>query len=1038
MAKGFPSNFTHLRVHSTYSFLGSTATVEDLVSRAAAAGFTRLALTDSNALYGAVAFSKACEQAGIQPILGMVVDVNSQGVVSVEGLEEPGQLVMLATGLEGYRSLCRLTTLLQASPERESRIARGLGWDDLRSNTTGLICLTGGRKGWIERYVRSGDQKLAHQIVGRLADVFSDGLYLSVELHQATEEEVGRDIISIGSSLGVPSVAVQPIFSIEPGDQSRLRLLAAIDRNCQVDQVPATALPSWGDPQVGVHWLDPDEMDARFANFPELLEIAGGVARSCSPALPRGDPIWPVLKLPEGKSPDDALAEAANQGLEEKFGSEPSAKSLERLKTELESIKHHGFAPLFLIVADIVRFAREADLPVGTRGSVANSLVAYCAGITVVDPLEHNLPFERFLNPARKDLPDIDLDFCSRRRDEVLEYVRTTYGSDKVALVATVSTMRPRSAVRETAKAFGLTEAEIGELARLVPRGFRRQVTLEDVLNRVADAQLQEVVRRAFSIVGQPHHLSLHPGGVVITPGELTDVVPLQWSPKGFRITQFGHLDVEAVGLPKLDLLGIRALTVLADAVDLVREHHNPDFRLEQIPYDDEPTGNLLAGGESIGVFQCESFGALRTLRRIKARTIRDLAVANAFFRPGPMMGGMAQSFYRRFRGEEEVTFLHPSLEPILGMTRGIIVFQEQILSISRDIAGFSWEEADRVRRGIKRLDSSYLKEIGEQFIRGCMRIAPDGHGLSRAEAEKLWEQVSAFSGFGFNQGHATAYAHVSFRSAYMKAHWPEAFLCARLADRGGYHHPAVYLAEAMRLGICIRPPHVNRSGAKFTLTYEDEGEGRFPCLWMGLDQVRDLRQDTIAAILEAREIEPFQHLRNLMMRVNFQTKEILHLVQSGGLDGLGETRAAMLAEAEGIKASGSEGQMAFGFASQAIPPESLAETMGWEMRILGQPVSVHPLDLLDVIPDHVPLAELKEHEGRRSSTVGVRIPGWTGGGGFYFGDRDTFVLVQADESIRIPKAWEPVYLTGMWKTDGMDTYWFQAERFRTLPIQED
>jgi DNA-directed DNA polymerase III PolC len=967
----------------------------------------------------------------------MILTVNSRGVVSEHGTGDPSQLVMLATGPEGYRSLCRLTSQLQASPERETRIAMGLNWDELRSNTTGLICLTGGRKGWIERRIRMEDQKGAHQIAGRLADVFGENLYLSVELHKSEDEAIAREVVSIGKSLGVPVAAVQPVYSTEPGDNARLRLLAAIDQNCPVDQVPEAALPSSGDPQVAVHWLSGDEMTARFINFPELLENAGRIARACHPSLPRGDPIWPILKLTEGKTPDAVLAEAANQGLQERYGPTPSVKSIERLERELESIKHHGFAPLFIIVADIVRFAREADLPVGTRGSVANSLVAYCAGITVVDPLEHNLPFERFLNPARKDLPDIDLDFCSRRRDEVLEYVRTTYGGDKVALVATVSTMRPRSALRETAKAYGFSEQEVNELARLVPRGFRRQVAMEDVISRVNDVHVQEVVRRAFSIVGQPHHLSLHPGGVVITPGELTDVVPLQWSPKGFRITQFGHLDVEAIGLPKLDLLGIRALTVLSDAVDLVRQHHDPNFQLDQIPYDDGPTGDLLANGESIGVFQCESFGALRTLRRIKARTIRDLAVANAFFRPGPMMGGMARSFYRRFRGEEEVTFLHPSLELILGVTRGIIVFQEQILSISREIAGFSWEEADRVRRGIKKLDASYLKEIGEQFIRGCMRVPPDGHGLSRAEAENLWEQVSAFSGFGFNQGHATAYAHVSFRSAYMKAHWPEAFLCARLADRGGYHHPAVYIAEAMRLGICIRPPHVNHSGAKFTLTYETNDEGAFPCLWMGLDQVRDLRQVTIGAIVEEREHGSFHDLRDLMKRVSFQSKEILHLIQSGGLDGLGDSRAAMLAEAEGIKASGSESQMTFGFASQPVPQESAAMAMAWEKRILGQSVSVHPLDLNEDVPDHVPLGELSKHEGRRISAVGVRLPGWTGGGSFYFGNRKTFVLVQVDESMRMPKVWDPVLLTGRWKTDGMDTYWFQAERFRVLPMSK-
>jgi DNA polymerase III alpha subunit len=309
------------------------------------------------------------------------------------------------------------------------------------------------------------------------------------------------------------------------------------------------------------------------------------------------------------------------------------------------------------------------------------------------------------------------------------------------------------------------------------------------------------------------------------------------------------------------------------------------------------------------------------------------------------------------------------------------------------------------------------------------------GHAFSRQQAENLWEQVSAFSGFGFNQGHATAYAHVSFRSAYMKAHWPEAFLCARLADRGGYHHPAVYIAEAMRLGICIRPPDINRSGARFTLTYEGDGEQKRACLWMGLDQVRDLRRSAIRSIIQERDKEPFKDLRDLVMRVSFQTKELLHLIQCGGLDGLGESRAEMLTEAQGIRAAGSERQMTLGFASESTTPESAAQALAWETRILGQAISVHPLDLISPLPDHLPLRELSEHEGKRVSAVGVRLPGWTGGGGFYFGDRDTFVLAQSDDSIRLPGAWKPMNIIGRWQTDGMDTFWLQVESIRMLSV---
>jgi DNA-directed DNA polymerase III PolC len=474
---------------------------------------------------------------------------------------------------------------------------------------------------------------------------------------------------------------------------------------------------------------------------------------------------------------------------------------------------------------------------------VANSLVAYCVGITTVDPIEHDLLFERFLNPARSSLPDIDLDFCSVRRDEVLEYVRRTYGPERMALVATISTLRLRSALRETAKAYGIDEKTADRLVRQLPDDWhpdprrRTRQTLETALAAVEDVRLHPVIRDAFGLLRQPDHLSVHPGGVVITPGPLTDYAPVQWAPKGFLITQFDHGDVEAIGLPKIDLLGIRALTVLADAAALVRRWYDPDFRLAEAPMDDPETGAMIEQGATIGVFQCESSGAQRTLRQLKARTVQDLAIANAFFKPGPALGGMAQHFVRRYRGEEPVRYLHPALEPILRRTKGVLIFQEQILRIARDIAGLSWAEADRLRKGMSKFQGDEIRALRERFVQGCQRPAPDGPGLSTTQAATLWEQVEPFAGYGFNQGHATAYADVSYRSAYLKAHWPAAFLAARLANWGGFHHPAIYIAEARRLGIAVRPPHVNFSDGEFTfvefrgfdmsLAERARGEGR-------------------------------------------------------------------------------------------------------------------------------------------------------------------------------------------------------------------
>ncbi len=691
-------------------------------------------------------------------------------------------------------------------------------------------------------------------------------------------------------------------------------------------------------------------------------------------------------------------------------------------------------------MADAVRYAREQTIPVSTRGSVANSLVAYCLGITTVDPIEHDLLFERFLNPARANPPDIDLDFCSRRRDEVLNYIRQKYGPDRVALVATVNTLQPKSAIRETAKAYGLDEAAMARLAANIPRGWhpdprrREEITLEKIQEGL-DEREKEAAAAAFPLFGQPHHLSVHPGGVVITPGPLTDILPVQWTVKGFLITQFDHQDVEALGLVKLDLLGIRALTVIARATELIRRWHDPAFDPDTIPDHDAETAAMIRVGDTVGVFQCESTGAQRTLRQLQASSIHDLAVANAFFKPGPAMGGMARHFIHRYRGVEPVTFLHPALEPILGKTQGILLFQEQILRVAREIAGLSWAEADHLRRGMSKFQSKEMAAMHEAFVAGCQR--PGGPGFTPQQAEILWEQIMPFAGYGFNQGHATAYANVSYRSAYLKAHYPAEFLCARLADEGGFHHPAMYIAEAQRLGMTVRPPHINFSRYRFNLTWE----GEQPVLWMGLGQVRDLRHKSVAAITQERSRLPFTSLRDLLNRVELQKKEVTHLIQCGALDRLGPSRAALLADWEKVDRGGSAGQMAFVFHDAVVAyEESVEERLAWEKRLLGWPVSVTPLDSLrDRLGKAVPLSQLAQKNGQKVVIAGYRLPGWTGGDGFYLGDGQSYVVVKPDRAMKVrqssrsPKPWQVVGVRGRVVTDEWGDHWFAAEAIHPI-----
>jgi len=995
---------------------------------------SHLAITDTNVLYGAVAFSQACQRMAIQPIIGMTLTVRLPSLPEADST--PDQLVLLATGAEGYRSLCRLSSALQAYPNREELVRAGLAWDALKEQRAGLICIAGGRRSRLERWLRAGQNKSAGSYISRLAGLFEEQLYLALELHTTADEAIARQVSTLGNRFGLPIVAVQPIFCLDPADRPRLRLLAAIDHNCPLDATPVTALPDGGDPTIDLHWLSPTEMAERFAAFPHALATTQAIADQCKPALPDGRPIWPVLKLPAGVSPNAHLATLARDGLVQHYGDGDDGLVTARLNQELTIITKAGYAPFFLLVADLVRYAREQSIPVSTRGSVANSLVAYCIGITTVDPIEHDLLFERFLNPERTSPPDIDLDFCSVRRDEVIAYVRRTYGEDRVAMVATVSTMRPRSAVGETAKAYGLAEEEAKTLIKLLPDSWhpdpRRRVNsaLEAILEKVDDPRHREIIAAAYGIIGQPHHLSIHPGGLVVTPGPLTDITPVQWTPKGLLITQFDHNAVETLGLPKVDLLGIRALTVLAEATKLVNQHYDPDFRLETIPLHDTETATLLATGNTVGVFQCESTGARRTLRQLKVSNIQDLAIANAFFKPGPATGGMAATFIRRYRSEEEVAYLHPALEPLLGATKGVLIFQEQVLSVAHELAGLSWLEADSLRKGMSKFQPEAMEQMRTRFVEGCQRPAPIGPAFTLEQATTLWEQVRAFAGYGFNQGHATAYADVSYRSAWLKTYYPAAFLAARLANYGGFHHPAIYIAEAQRLGIIVQPPHINHSSRHFTLTFPEKPRCN-PVLWMGLEQVRSLRHSTLAALLSQRKTHPFISLADLRERVELQPRELTHLIQCGALDGLGESRTALLASAQEKRNAANAWQLTFDFSAPIIEPETASQRLQWERQVLGQPVSVHPVAVMGTARQGCStLTQAAAQPGRRLRLALTRLPGWTGGRGFFVSDGVTYAVAIPTGKLSTPRPWTPLLINGRWASDEWGGSWLQVEEW--------
>ena len=668
-------SFIPLRVHSQWSLLAGVPTVPELVAHAQANDLSALALTDTNALYGAIEFVRACRAANIRSILG--VDFT---------FDRDHTLVLLARNLNGYANLCRLVTRLQAAPDREAALQRGLSLIDLAGHNNDLIALSDG-----------------HQ-ASALIEIFGrENVFISVDE---------------SNPLDLPVVALPDIRYLDPSDAARYRVLTAMRTGQHLDALPA--LPDRS-------FCSPAEFERRYAAYPAAIENTQRIADMCCFDFPLGQYRFPTLEMPPDRTLRAELERMAFEGAQQRYG-EITPDIEARLRKEINVIDTLGYGAYFLVVADIVRFAREQRVPVSPRGSASSSVVAFCLGIHDVDPIAHNLYFERFLSLERRDPPDIDLDLCSHRRDEVINYVYQRYGADHVAMVCTYATLQPRSALREVAKVYGLSETRIGELAHDLPRwwhpGMRKeaQEAQAQLIEKARNPIEREAIEMSQALTGAPHHLSVHPGGIVIAPDPITDLVPLQYATKGLLITQFDLKGIEQLGLIKIDLLGISALTVAADCVELIQQRQ-PDFTLESIPTDDAATIQLLSAAQTIGCFQIESPGMRFTLRELAAKSIGDLIVALALYRPGPLKGGLKDAFVRRHLGQEATDYLHPALEPILRETYGVILYQEQVLRIAHEVAGFSLGEADQLRRAMSKFRSAHeMARLREQFITGAER----------------------------------------------------------------------------------------------------------------------------------------------------------------------------------------------------------------------------------------------------------------------------------------------------------------------------
>lgn len=932
--------FCPLACQTQYSLLEGLVSPAELVRAAAVRGAPAVGIADRLYLTGVVEFERACRETGLQPVYGLTVD--AVGVGSVR---------LYAASRVGWSNLCRISSTLML---REMDTPQA-DLDLLAPFSQDVIAV-------IPFEAERGTHSLS-----QWKDAFQSACYVGL----GGSEVSIRSAALAAQEVGLPAVYLPEIRATRPEQAQRLRLLSAIRHNAPVGEMPEV-----GGPGREVHLPEPWEL-ARFRERTEWLRASLEIAERCRVELPLGRPNLPHLEFAAGETPASVLRRKAEEGARKLYG-RITAEIQARLDHELATIAGLGFEPVFLIVEDLIAYAREADIPVSSRGSAASSLVAHCLGITSPDPLELNLYFERFLNPARVTPPDIDTDICSRGRDAVIRHVFETFGEERVAMVGTINRYRPRSALADAAKAHGLSAPLVREMASLLPYAFfsRREEDAEggeaafDGL-REQYPHLRPVLDDAASLLNLPRHLSVHAGGLVVAPGRLTDLVPVMRSgAKGVTITQLDLESVEAFGLIKIDLLGIRGLTVLGDVAGAIRSWRRAEVKsalsvLDTIPEEEEATSERICQGQTIGCFQIESPGMRAILKDIQARTPRDIMAGLALYRPGPLQGGLKDAFVRRFRGEEPVKHIHPAMAGLLEETYGVILYQEQVLRIAHQLAGLSLAEADLLRRAMSHFDPGrQMVLLKEKFLAGV-----EAHsGIPRETGEKVWEMMAAFAGYGFPKAHAASYAQVAWRSAWCKTHFPAEFMAAVLANWGGYYSQRVYLSEARRMGLILKPPAVNHARPQFSAAYP----GGEAVLYMGLDQVKDLTRRTIQRILSKR---PFHSMEDFLARVDPHKKEAENLIRAGALDDLGLPEA-LLRRVQG--GGWMAGQPVLFDAERGTEADEwdAARRAEEQEAVLGISVDVHPLELkIERIrkANAIGTLEALSRIGKRVCVAGVR-----------------------------------------------------------------
>ena len=890
------SGFVHLHLHTEYSLLDGATRISSIADKALALGQSAVAITDHGTMYGVVEFYNALRAKGVKPIIGCEVYVAARGRLSKEGKQDISghHLILLCKNEVGYRNLCYMVSEsfingFYSKPRVDMEL--------LRDRHEGLVCLSGCLAGKIPQLILAGSMEEAERAADELYDIFADDFYLEVQNHSIEDErKVAYGLRLISRKLGIPMVATNDVHYLEKSDaELQATLLCIQTGNVITDGVP------FGFENDEFYFKSTDEMSSLFVGFEGAIENTVKIAEKCD-----FDFKFNELHLPDFRPEDDLthaekLRKDAYLGFEKKisegrfdFSSHTKEEYLSRIEYELSVIDKMGFNAYFLIVADFVAYAKSQDIPVGPgRGSGAGSLVAFCIGITDVDPIAFDLLFERFLNPERVSMPDFDIDFCYTRREEVIEYVKRRYGDDKVAQIVTFGTLAARAAVRDVGRALGMPYSRVDMVAKLIPREMN--VTVASALESkelkklyYENEDVQKLLDMSMAVEGMPRHASTHAAGVVITEKPTCEYVPLSYSGTGV-VTQFDMTTDAKLGLVKFDFLGLRYLTVIHDAEQAIRERV-PDFSVDKIPLNDELTFRLLRDAKTDGVFQLESGGMKQVLMKLAPNCLEDIIACIALYRPGPM--DSIDTFIARKHGREKTVYKIPELKSILDVTYGCIVYQEQVMQICRLLAGYSYARADIVRRAMSKKQTDAMKAEKDAFISGC-----EARGISSELASEMFGEMLDFAKYAFNKSHATAYGVISYRTAYLKAHYPAEYFAALLTSvLDNATKVKEYIADAQRFGVSVLPPDINLSRADFSVV---DGNIRF-----GLTAIRNVGGQFASAIVKVRENGVYKSFDDFVSRLgdcDLNKRTVEALVKCGVFDSLGITRRALVASYENI-----------------------------------------------------------------------------------------------------------------------------------------